>query len=281
MSIVDYGDGAIKVFNDALYEKLIAEERKFSAASSFEPNGIVIHFADTSWDCTAAEVNAWHKARGFTPRGSGPYPYMGYHGLVRADGTIEVGRTLDVQGTQCLGYNTTTYGLCFSGDFGGEWPTPAQYDAAANWCRDRMNERGFSEDRIWRHDQLNSTNCPGRLDINYLKDKIRGGGIVPKVDVKQIDLLVAKGKYRGIVIVDGYNTTSALTFNIKFPEGCGFASAPLCFLSQPNGANWGANIGTLEVRKDGAVGGIVEKPDAGGATATIGSVGIGIQADAI
>lgn len=56
---------------------------------------------------TAADIDRWHRARGFNN--------IGYHYLVRLDGTIEAGRAEAVVGAHCLGHNAQSIGVCYVG----------------------------------------------------------------------------------------------------------------------------------------------------------------------
>ncbi|MCM1292347.1 MAG: N-acetylmuramoyl-L-alanine amidase [Bacteroides sp.] len=56
---------------------------------------------------TAADVDAWHRQRGFK--------MIGYHYLVRLDGTIEKGRDESAIGAHCTGHNTDSIGVCYVG----------------------------------------------------------------------------------------------------------------------------------------------------------------------
>lgn len=50
----------------------------------------------------------WHRAQGFT-RG------IGYHYVVRRDGTIESGRPEEVIGAHCKNHNRHSLGICYEG----------------------------------------------------------------------------------------------------------------------------------------------------------------------
>ncbi|MFZ2587888.1 MAG: N-acetylmuramoyl-L-alanine amidase [Alphaproteobacteria bacterium] len=54
-----------------------------------------------------AEIRRWHKARGWAD--------VGYHFVIRRDGEIEVGRTLDMIGAHCEGHNADSVGTCLVG----------------------------------------------------------------------------------------------------------------------------------------------------------------------
>lgn len=76
---------------------------------------------------TAKDVDMWHRQRGFDG--------IGYHFLVRLDGTVEPGRQLEKIGAHCLGHNAHSIGICYVGGLtkDGKSPkdtrTPAQREA--------------------------------------------------------------------------------------------------------------------------------------------------------
>lgn len=76
---------------------------------------------------TAKDVDMWHRQRGFDG--------IGYHFLVRLDGTVEPGRPLEKIGAHCLGHNAHSIGICYVGGLtkDGKSPkdtrTPAQREA--------------------------------------------------------------------------------------------------------------------------------------------------------
>jgi N-acetylmuramoyl-L-alanine amidase len=76
-----------------------------------------------------ADVNAWHKQRG--------WPMIGYHFLILINGTIQVGRPIGMVGSHVKGWNTGTIGIAYVGGLtaDGKRPkdtrTPEQIAAAA------------------------------------------------------------------------------------------------------------------------------------------------------
>lgn len=91
-------------------------------------NLIVIHCADTyaRMDIGVKEIREWHLARGFND--------IGYHYVIRRDGTIEAGRPLEKPGAHAVGYNSQSIGICYAGGKGdNDKPednrTPAQKQA--------------------------------------------------------------------------------------------------------------------------------------------------------
>ena len=80
----------------------------------------VIHCADTpaSMDIGSAEIDEWHRARGWSA--------IGYHFVIRRNGGIEKGRDLDNDGdvfdevgAHVKGYNKNSIGICLVGGKGG------------------------------------------------------------------------------------------------------------------------------------------------------------------
>lgn len=74
---------------------------------------IVVHCSATrpSLDIGAAEIDAWHRQRGFDE--------IGYHAVIRRDGTIEQGRKHSSPGAHAKGYNSDTIGVCLVGGLDG------------------------------------------------------------------------------------------------------------------------------------------------------------------
>lgn len=64
-------------------------------------------------DLGVAEINKWHKVRGFSAYDG--KTFCGYHYVVRRDGTIEQGRPEGIVGAHTAGHNTGSLGLCWIG----------------------------------------------------------------------------------------------------------------------------------------------------------------------
>ena len=70
---------------------------------------IVIHCSATEEDeeIDAADIEVWHNERGFSG--------IGYHFVVKLDGTIEEGRPLELAGAHVKGHNKKSIGICYVG----------------------------------------------------------------------------------------------------------------------------------------------------------------------
>jgi len=70
---------------------------------------LVVHCAATpaDMDIGAKEIDRWHRQRGFFE--------IGYHAVIRRDGTIEPGRSRDKPGAHAQGFNDRSLGVCLVG----------------------------------------------------------------------------------------------------------------------------------------------------------------------
>lgn len=86
-------------------------------------NSIVIHCAasENGRDIGIAEIDDWHRARGFARdawhrKAQRPHlGHVGYHAVILVDGTVELGRGLGEKGAQVQGHNWHTWGVCLIG----------------------------------------------------------------------------------------------------------------------------------------------------------------------
>lgn len=71
---------------------------------------IIIHCsAVRPWQrSSAADIDRWHRERGFQNG-------IGYHYVVRRDGTVEKGRPLEMVGAHCENHNRHSIGVCYEG----------------------------------------------------------------------------------------------------------------------------------------------------------------------
>lgn len=72
-------------------------------------NRIILHCSATAEgrDYTVADIDQWHKARGWQG--------IGYHYVVYRDGSIHNGRPMEAVGAHTSGYNKDSIGICYIG----------------------------------------------------------------------------------------------------------------------------------------------------------------------
>ena len=56
---------------------------------------------------SAADIDRWHRERGFCG--------IGYHYVVRRDGSLELGRPIEQTGAHCRNHNRYSIGICYEG----------------------------------------------------------------------------------------------------------------------------------------------------------------------
>lgn len=117
---------------------------------------VVHHIGNTDADVSAATVHQWHLNQGWSG--------IGYHFLIRKDGTIERGRPMDVVGAHAYGENSHTIGVNIVGNFEEAIPTGAQMESAARLIAELCSVYRIrpSARSIVGHRDVGSTACPGR-----------------------------------------------------------------------------------------------------------------------
>ncbi|MDJ1139653.1 N-acetylmuramoyl-L-alanine amidase [Marinicella marina] len=70
---------------------------------------LVVHCAATppDMDIGAAEIDEWHRAKSWLA--------IGYHYVIRRDGTLETGRAANTVGAHVRGFNNVSQGICMVG----------------------------------------------------------------------------------------------------------------------------------------------------------------------
>ena len=81
-------------------------------------NEIIIHCSATpeGRDYTVADIDRWHRARGW--RG------IGYHYVIYRDGSVHAGRPVEQIGAHCTGHNANSIGICYIGGVSADGKTP-------------------------------------------------------------------------------------------------------------------------------------------------------------
>lgn len=84
-----------------------------------ELNLIVVHCSATpaKMDIGADTIRKWHKDKGWSD--------IGYHYVIKRNGTIELGRPVERMGAHVRGYNKNSIGICM---VGGEYDGDAKDD---------------------------------------------------------------------------------------------------------------------------------------------------------
>lgn len=136
----------------------------------FVTDCIVVHHIGmaNNDDVSAETVHQWHLNNGWSG--------IGYHFLIRKDGTIEEGRPLGTVGAHVYGENRHTVGINLVGNFESAVPTEAQETAAAHLIASLCTV--YQLDPVWEstvkgHCDLNATACPGRYLYAQMPDIVQ------------------------------------------------------------------------------------------------------------
>lgn len=137
---------------------------------------IVIHCSATpnGRPHTAADIDAWHKARGFTG--------IGYHKVIYVDGSVHDGRRIEQIGAHASGYNAYSIGICM---IGTDKFTLRQWESLKSLVDELQDKYAVDSAYIAGHRDLPDVHksCPGfsvaewkangrlALDDHIFKDK--------------------------------------------------------------------------------------------------------------
>ena len=126
-------------------------------------NRIILHHAEAK-SCTADDIHQWHLKKGWSG--------IGYHFLVRKDGTIYQGRPEGVVGSHAKGSNSDSIGICFEGSYMTETMNQTQINAGRELVAYLKKKYGITT--VQKHKDVCSTNCPG---TNFPFDAIVNGAV--------------------------------------------------------------------------------------------------------
>ncbi|MDU4960214.1 MAG: peptidoglycan recognition family protein [Sporomusaceae bacterium] len=120
-------------------------------------------------DYSAAELHAMHQRLGWAG--------VGYHLIIRKDGSIEAGRPLWSRGAHSVPGNHNSIGIHVCGNFELESPTSAQIESLSMLCADLCLSYGLEpHEAIVGHRDQDATACPGQALYDLLP-VIRGKAI--------------------------------------------------------------------------------------------------------
>jgi len=140
--------------------------------STRQIKGIIIHCSATkpSMDIGVEEITDWHVI-------GNKWSDIGYHYVIKRDGTLEHGRDINKDGAHCKGHNKNTIGICLVGGVNDKGTpqdnfTPPQWDTLES----------LVEDLVWKdwvnpgcfikgHNELSSKACPS-FDVQEWRDKV-------------------------------------------------------------------------------------------------------------
>lgn len=145
-------------------------------SSKIKPKTVTLHCTDTpdEQEFTAANIDAWHKQKGWKK--------IGYHYVIRKDGTIEKGRDDFEPGAHVKDHNTGNLGVVWVGRY---HVTEAQRFAILYLYHYIRIKHGIHSDQWFGHYEWDTGHAQGKTCPNlemkdvrqYLKESIE---LIPK-----------------------------------------------------------------------------------------------------
>jgi hypothetical protein len=130
---------------------------------------IILHCAATkpSMDVGVKEIKQWHLERGFSD--------IGYHWVIRRDGTLEKGRDESIAGAHCKNHNARSIGICLVGGLSKDNKSEdnfnkEQFDTLAELIKDIRNRYSKYTLHICGHNEYSSKDCPVFSVHKFLED---------------------------------------------------------------------------------------------------------------
>ena len=120
---------------------------------------IVIHCSAVKPDqqSSAAQIDSWHRQRGF-------HLGIGYHYVIRRDGTLEMGRPEYMVGAHCKNLNQHSIGVCYEGGLNARGdPADTRTEAQKRTMRQLVDElrQRYPKAIVVGHHNLNPLKaCP-------------------------------------------------------------------------------------------------------------------------
>lgn len=101
---------------------------------------------------------------------------IGYHYVIDPQGRVWEGRPLQFQGAHVKDQNENNIGVMCMGNFDQHRPTNDQINALDGFVASLMRRHRISPQRVYTHQELMPTRCPGRnLQSYMLATRSRGG----------------------------------------------------------------------------------------------------------
>ena len=118
---------------------------------------VILHYSATpeGKPFDVEDIRDWHV------NGNG-WSDVGYHYVIKLDGTIQDGRPISRTGAHCKGHNRGTVGICYIGGGiteGKDTRTEEQKDALVILLNDLIKQYNIT--KISGHNQYSTKKCPG------------------------------------------------------------------------------------------------------------------------
>ena len=146
-------------------------------------NEVFIHCSATMphLDIGVEEIRRWHKARGWRD--------VGYHWVIRRDGTVEQGRPESQVGAHVRLHNLYTIGVCLVGGINEDMEpeanyTDAQWESLETLVEDIMERYDLTEPslQVRGHNEVSTKACPCFNVSDWVRNTLYWDSLEPEVE---------------------------------------------------------------------------------------------------
>jgi len=129
-----------------------------------KPDKVIIHCSATpnGRDFDVEDIRRWHLDRGWRD--------VGYHYIIKRDGTIQMGRVETEIGAHVRGHNTNSLGVCLIGD---DNFTFDQYISLDSLYLDIYLRHGIGPDYVFGHYEFTDQKTCPNIDMDHLRTRLR------------------------------------------------------------------------------------------------------------
>lgn len=134
-------------------------------------NEIILHCSATpeGKDYSVDTIRKWHLERGFSD--------IGYHYVIYRDGSINIGRDVNISGAHCTNHNSKSIGICYiggldsSGKKAKDTRTNAQKKSLVKLVKQLMGIYNLGASNIHCHNEYANKACPS-FSINDFRKEL-------------------------------------------------------------------------------------------------------------
>ncbi len=127
------------------------------------PEILVIHCSATKNEISydIEEIRKWHLQRGWKD--------VGYHYVIKRDGTIQMGRLETEVGAHVRGHNQNSLGICL---IGNDNFTSKQYTSVDRLYRDICSRYSIMPDDVYGHYEFTDEKTCPNLEMDSLRERL-------------------------------------------------------------------------------------------------------------
>ena len=109
----------------------------------------------------ASDIDRWHRERGWSQ--------IGYHFVIKRDGTVENGRSIHIMGAHCKGRNRHSIGVCWIGQ---DEMTPVQRKSVDSLLWVLSRRYGIPHESVFGHTEINPHKTCPNIDMNLIRAEL-------------------------------------------------------------------------------------------------------------